>query len=89
MSKVLDRETRNALMVAIHAAIRATFDEGDWRSLGFQTDTLKLVTSHPRLLRGAIWKNDDYSGHAMTVVTRMLDSNIVFACVCTCCWLAT
>jgi len=76
MSKILDRDTRNALMVSIHKAIVASFDEGDWRSLGFQTDTLKWVVNHPRLLRGVIWKNEDYPGHALTAVTLMLDRDL-------------
>jgi hypothetical protein len=63
MSDDLDRKTLNALVVATHKAIVATFDEGDWRSLGFQTDTLKEIEWHPRLLRGARWKtNEDYPG---------------------------
>jgi hypothetical protein len=50
-------------VVATHKAIVATFDEGDWRSLGFQTDTLQMIERHPRLLRGARWKtNEDYPG---------------------------
>jgi hypothetical protein len=76
MSDVLDRETRNALLVAVHKAIVASFDEGDWRSLGFQTDTLKWVERHPRLLRGVNWKNEDYPGHALTAVTMMLDRDL-------------
>jgi hypothetical protein len=43
VSDILDRGTRNALVVAVHKAIVATFDEGDWRSLGFQMDTMRAV----------------------------------------------
>jgi len=63
-------------MVATHKAIVATFDEGDWRSLGFQTDTLQMIEQHPRLLRGAHWKNEDYPGQAMTFVTKILDRDL-------------
>ncbi len=76
MSEVLDRETRNALFVAIHEAIVATFDEGDWRSLGFQMDMLNLVKSHPRLLKSLNWRDADYPGHALTVLTKMLDADM-------------
>jgi len=45
-------------------------------SLGFQTDMLSLVERHPRLLRGVVWKNEDYPSHALTVMTKMLDSDL-------------
>src|SRR5947209_2580667 len=76
MSDVLGQEGINALMVAIHKAIVATFEAGDWRSLGFQTGTLEQIERHDRLLRSLDWKDKDYPGHAMTFVTRTLDRNL-------------
>jgi AbiJ N-terminal domain 5 len=76
MGKTLDRADINRLMVAIHKAIVATFTEGDWRALGFQTDTLAWVTGHRRLLRSLDWKDEDYPDNALAAVTTMLDKDI-------------
>lgn len=76
MGDNLDRETRNALAVAVHEAIVATFNESDWRSLGFQTDTLPFVKRHSRLLRSLSWNDPDYREHAMTAIVKMLDDDL-------------
>lgn len=76
MSDNLDRKTRNALVVAVHKAIVATFNEGDWRSLGFQTDTLPFVERHARLLRSVSWQDPDYPEHAMTAVVKMVGNGL-------------
>jgi hypothetical protein len=66
MGKTLDRSDINRLMVAIHKAIVATFTDGDWRALGFQTGTLEWVTVHRRLLRpiakSQVSASDDLNG---------------------------
>jgi hypothetical protein len=76
MSDVLGQKSINALMVAIHKAIVATFDAGDWRSLGFQTGTLKEIERHGRLLQSLRYTDADYPGHAMTFVTMILDRDL-------------
>jgi hypothetical protein len=76
MSDILDRETLNALVVAVHKAIVATFNEGDWRSLGFQTDSLPFVERHSRLLQSLSWNDLDYREHAMTAVVKMLGDDL-------------
>lgn len=76
MSDIVDRGTRNALVVAVHKVIVATFNEGDWRSLGFQTDTLPFIERHSRLLGSLSWKDSDYPEHAMTAVVKMVDNDL-------------
>jgi AbiJ N-terminal domain 5 len=76
MCNTLNQSDINRLMVAIHKAIVATFDEGDWRALAFQTGTLKWVERHERLLRSLSWNDDDYSGNALAAVAKMLDNDI-------------
>lgn len=76
MGKTLDRSDINRLMVAIHKAIVATFTDGDWRALGFQTGTLEWVTGHRRLLRSLDWEDEDYPDNALAAVTTMLDADI-------------
>ena len=76
MNDVLDRGTRNALVVAVHKAIVATFNEGDWMSLGFQADTLPFIERHSRLLHSLSWKDPDYPEHTMTAVTKMVANDL-------------
>jgi hypothetical protein len=77
MSEALDRRRRNTLVVAIHRAVVACFNDSDWRSLGYQTDTLEWVEGHHRLLRSLSWGDEDYSGHALSAITEMLKADPV------------
>jgi hypothetical protein len=63
-------------VVAVHKAIVATFDEGDWRLLGLQTDTLPFIERHPRLLKSLSWEDPDYPGNAMTALTKMVGNDL-------------
>jgi hypothetical protein len=64
----LDRTEINRLMVTIHKAIVASFDQGDWQALGFQTGTLQWVERHPRLLRSLQWNDKDYPDNALAAL---------------------
>jgi hypothetical protein len=72
VSKTLDRAAKNALQVAAHKAVVATFSAGDWLALGLQTDTLKMVEGHSRLLRSLDWGDPDYADNALSIIVKMI-----------------
>src|SRR5581483_4854749 len=72
MNQAVDRKRWNVMVVAVHKAVVAKFDESDWRALGFQTDTLEWIEGHDRLLRSLHWSDNDYAGHALSAITEML-----------------
>lgn len=76
METILNQSDINRIMVAIHNAIVASFDKGDWSALAFQTDTLRWVERHPRLLRSLDWRDDDYPGNDLAAVTKILDTDL-------------
>jgi hypothetical protein len=76
MGAMLNKTEINRVMMAIHKAIVASFEKGDWKALAFQTGTLQWVEKHPRLLRGLDWGDDDYADSALAAVTKMLDSDL-------------
>lgn len=70
-----DTRRRNALILALKAAIEATFSESEWKELGYQTDTHEYITEHPRLLRSLRWGDPDYGGHVLDALEVILDED--------------
>jgi len=54
-------------------AIKATFDTSDWKELGYATNTIDYISSHPRLLRSLAWGDDDYVGHVLDAIEVILE----------------
>ncbi len=50
----------NKAILALKRAIVATFDDAKWRELGYLTDSIEMISGHPRLLRSLYWGDDDY-----------------------------
>lgn len=67
---------RNKLILAFKRAIEDTFDDGKWRELGYLTDTIDIIQSHPRLLRSLSWGDSDYEGCILQVLPRILGENL-------------
>ena len=63
---------RNKAILALKRAMVATFDDGKWRELGYLTDTIDTISGHPRLLRSLNWGDNDYEGHVLTVLPRII-----------------
>ena len=61
--------------MAIAKAIEATFSSSEWTEIGLLTATDDYINHHPRLLRSLHWGDDDYKGHVMDAVSRMLDTD--------------
>ncbi len=57
---------------AVVKAIVAKFDRSDWMALALAVGQLDYVRNHPRLLRSLSWGDDDYEGHVIDAVPRML-----------------
>lgn len=63
---------RNKAILALKKAIIATFDDAKWRELGYLTDSINIVSGHPRLLRSLHWGDDDYEGCVLTVIPQII-----------------
>lgn len=61
-------------LVALKDQIVGTFNDSHWRELGTLTDTLELVTRHPRLLRSLSWGDTDYEGHVLETIKDIIDA---------------
>ena len=73
---ILKRDAnRNKAILALKRAIVATFDDGKWRELGYLTDSIEMISGHPRLLRSLNWGDEDYEGHVITVLPRILGND--------------
>jgi len=70
-----DSRSRNALILALKKAIEETFDESDWKELGYKTDTHEWITDHHRLLRSLRWGDPDYAGHVFDAIEHILDTD--------------
>lgn len=64
-------------LVALKDQIVGTFNDSHWRELGTLTDTLELVTQHPRLLRSLSWGDPDYEGHVLETIKDIIDADPV------------
>ncbi|MCC2321272.1 abortive infection family protein [Cellulomonas xiejunii] len=64
--------TDTEIIRAVTKAIVARFGQSDWIELGLLTDTLDYVKGHPRLLRSLDWNDDDYLGHVIDAVPKLL-----------------
>ncbi|MFD2574039.1 hypothetical protein ACFSUS_25610 [Spirosoma soli] len=67
---------RTARLFALHEFVRDYFTKADWFRIAYLTDSLELVEDHPRLLRSLDFKDEDYDGNSLQVLSKMInDSN--------------
>ncbi len=62
-------------LVALKDRVLKGFGESEWKELGALTNTLDYVTGHDRLLRSLSWHDDDYEGHVLTALKKIIDSS--------------
>jgi hypothetical protein len=65
----------NRAILALKRAIVATFDDGKWLELGYLTDSIEIISGHPRLLRSLHWGDDDYEGNVLAVLPRIIGND--------------
>jgi hypothetical protein len=66
---------RRQQILALGKAIEATFTSSEWTEVGLLTSIDEYIDHHPRLLRSLQWGDDDYKGHVLDAVERMLDAD--------------
>src|SRR5208282_6888588 len=71
-----ESEERAELMLALQKAIVSSFDEGDWKELGYETGTIDWIDEHPRLLRSLHWNDPDYGGHVFDALEMLRRKNV-------------
>jgi hypothetical protein len=62
-------------IVALKNHIVAGFNDSHWRELGMLTNHLEEVEGHPRLLRSLSFGDDDYEGHVLSMLQRMVTAD--------------
>jgi AbiJ N-terminal domain 5 len=67
-----ESRSRNKKILGLKRAIEATFDDARWQELGYLTDTVEIITGHPRLLRSLYWGDSDYPGCIITVLPQII-----------------
>ncbi|MHB9035145.1 MAG: abortive infection family protein [Armatimonadota bacterium] len=67
----------NKAILALKRAIIATFNDSKWRELGYLTDSIEVITGHPRLLRSLQWGDEDYEGNVLEVLPWIIGNDSV------------
>jgi hypothetical protein len=62
----------NRVILGLKRAIEKKFDKEKWLELGYLTDSIDLITNHPRLLRSLSWGDDDYGQCIFEVLPRII-----------------
>ncbi len=70
-----EREGRAELFLALQNAIVSSFDDGDWKKLGYETGTIDWIDGHPRLLRSLYWHDPDYEGLVFDALEMLRTKN--------------
>ncbi|AQG82611.1 hypothetical protein [Spirosoma montaniterrae] len=63
---------RTARLFALHEFIRERFTKADWFRIAHLTNCLELVEDHPRLLRSLDFRDDDYDGNSLQVLSKII-----------------
>ncbi len=69
-------EERAELFLALQKAIVSTFDDGDWKELGYKTGTIDWIDAHPRLLRSLHFNDPDYGGRVFDALEMLRKKNV-------------
>ena len=65
----------NKITIALKRCIVNTFDDSRWLELGYLTDSVALITQHPRLLRSLHWGDEDYEGNVLGMIPRIINDD--------------
>lgn len=73
----MTRQTKQKTLrlFALHEFIQDHFTKSDWIKVGYLTDSLELIEEHPRLLRSLDFKDDDYEGNSLQVLSKLISEN--------------
>lgn len=71
---MISRETEK-IVGEIAKAVVNDFSESDWKILGQRVGFRELISSHPRLLRSLRFKDEDYLGHALDMLNKIVDDD--------------
>lgn len=63
---------RTARLFALHEFIQDHFTKSDWIKIAYLTDSIELIEDHPRLLRSLDFKDDDYEGNSLQVLSKLM-----------------
>ncbi len=63
---------RTARLFALHEFARDHFTKSDWFRIAHLTDTVELIEDHPRLLRSLDFRDDDYEGNSLQVLSKIV-----------------
>src|SRR5208282_5131670 len=70
-----ESEDRAELFLALQKAIVSSFDDGDWKELGYESGTIDWIEEHPRLLRSLQWNDPDYGGRVFDALQMLRKNN--------------
>ncbi|GAB3944675.1 hypothetical protein GCM10028805_12530 [Spirosoma harenae] len=59
-------------LFALHEFIQDHFTKSDWIKVAYLTDSHELIEDHPRLLRSLDFKDDDYEGNCLQVLSKLI-----------------
>ena len=71
----MDIAIRNRIIDLSGKAI-AHFSAKNWREVGLLTGQSELITNHPRLLRSLSFGDEDYDGHVLDVLERIVKAEV-------------
>jgi len=63
---------RTLRLFALHEFIQDHFTKSDWIKVAYLTDSVELIEDHPRLLRSLDFKDDDYEGNSLQVLSKLI-----------------
>lgn len=63
------------MLASLGGRIVKNFTSSDWLSLGMATDHFDLIDNHGRLLRSLSFGDDDYEGHALSVLNTIVQDD--------------
>ncbi len=66
---------RTLRLFALHEFIQDYFTKSDWIKLAYLTDNVELIEDHPRLLRSLDFKDDDYEGNSLQVLSKLISES--------------
>lgn len=62
-------------LFALHEFIRDHFTKSDWIKIAYLTDNVDLIEDHPRLLRSLDFKDNDYEGNSLQVLSKLISES--------------
>ncbi|QMW02078.1 hypothetical protein [Spirosoma foliorum] len=66
---------RTFRLFALHEFIQDHFTKSDWIKVGYLTDSLEIIEDHPRLFRSLDFKDDDYEGNSLQVLSKLISES--------------